>query len=672
MHGDFALFATFTMALVTAFAGGVIARRLGLPSLVGYLCAGLVIGPFTIGFVGDANYMNQLAEMGVIFMMFGVGVHFSLNDLWSVRTIAIPGALLQMALGTLLGFLLAAWWGWSGSAGLVMGLAISVASTVVLLRGLTDHGLLSTMHGKVAVGWLVLEDLATVAILVVMPLLFGAHSGSEKTWFALGVTAVQFIAFIALMLFVGARLIPWLLGSIALTRSRELFILAVVAIALGVAFGAAAFFGVSLALGAFLAGVVLGESEVGHQVGAEVIPFRDIFSVLFFVSVGMLVNPMAILASWGQVLMLILLVVCGKWLINLSLGLILPASATTMLVVAAGLSQIGEFTFIVGSLGVSLGVLSQDQYGLILAAATVSIMVNPFLFDLIPTQEAFLKKFPFFWQRLNKSTAMPAALDRRMHDHIIIVGHGRVGKYIGHVLTQLHLPYVVVESDAVAAKAMQEAGIITLFGDAANSEILHHTDMATARALVVTVADETTAAVVVASAHAMAPHLPIIARAATESGVHRLAAVGACHIIHPELEGGLEIMRHTLLALGYPPGHIQPYVDAVRGDAYAAIASEGTRPYVLDQLLTATRGVEIAWQPVAAHSALVGKSMQEANLRALVGTSVIALLRDGHVIPNPQADTHFAVGDLVGVIGTVQELAATAALLDPTREQTPP
>jgi len=671
MHGDFALFATFTMALVTAFAGGVIARRLGLPSMVGYLFAGLVIGPFTIGFVGNTNYMSQLAEMGVIFMMFGVGLHFSLKDLWSVRTIAIPGALLQMAFGTLFGFLLAKWWGWSVSAGIVMGMAISVASTVVLLRGLTDHGLLSTIHGQVAVGWLVLEDLATVAILVLMPSLFGAHNDNESTWLAIGFTAVQSIAFITIMLFVGARLIPWLLGRIALTRSRELFILAVVAIALGVAFGAAEFFGMSLALGAFLAGVIIGESDVGHQVGAEVIPFRDVFSVLFFVSVGMLVNPMAILASWWQVLMLILLVVFGKWLINLSLGLILPASATTMLVVAAGLSQIGEFTFIVGSLGVSLGVLSQEQYGLILAAATISIMVNPFMFDLIPKQEAFLKKFPLLWKRLNKSSDMPEALDRSMHDHIIIVGHGRVGKYIGRVLNQLNLLYLVVESDAVVAKEIQEAGIVTLFGDAANSEILKHTDILAARALVVTVSDETTAELVVASAHDMAPQLPIIARAATESGVHRLAAVGAYYIIHPELEGGLEIMRHTLLSLGYSPGHIQQYVDAVRGDAYSAVASEGTRPYVLDQLITATRGVEIAWQPVAEHSTLVGKSIKEANLRALVGTSVVALLRDGQVIPNPQSDTHFEVGDLVGVIGTVQELAATAELLDPALESLP-
>jgi CPA2 family monovalent cation:H+ antiporter-2 len=218
---------------------------------------------------------------------------------------------------------------------------------------------------------------------------------------------------------------------------------------------------------------------------------------------------------------------------------------------------------------------------------------------------------------------------------------------------------------------MQEAGIVTLFGDAANSEILQHTDMSAARALVVTVSDETTAELVVASAHDMAPQLPIIARAATESGVHRLAAVGAYHIIHPELEGGLEIMRHTLLSLGYSPGHIQQYVDAVRGDAYSAIASAGTRPYVLDQLIMATRGVEIAWQPVSEHSTLVGKSIKEANLRAQIGTSVIALLRDGHVIPNPKSDTRFEVGDMVGVIGTVQELAATAELLDPARDNLP-
>ncbi len=665
MHGDFALFATFTMALVTAFIGGFIARRLGLPSIVGYLFAGLVIGPFTMGFVGDTELMMQLAEIGVIFMMFGVGLHFSLKDLWNVRSIAIPGAILQMVLGTFFGYLLALWWGWNASAGIVMGMAISVASTVVLLRGLTDLGVLNTIHGRVAVGWLVLEDLATVAILVVMPLVFGDHSNGESTWVTIGVATLRTVAFIVIMMLVGARVIPWLLTLVAKTRSRELFTLAIVAIALGIAFAAAEFFGLSLALGAFLAGVIIGESDIGHSVGAEVIPFRDIFSVLFFVSVGMLVNPLKVIENWSMVLGLVILVVLGKWLINLLLGLVLPASAHTMLVVAAGLSQIGEFTFIVGVEGIALGVLTTDQYGIILAAAAFSIILNPFMFKAIGAQERFLKKIPWFWKRLDKSGPVPEVISHGMTEHVVIVGYGRVGKYIGRVLAHLKLPYLVVESDAVAAAEMQKNGIITLFGDAANSEILAHTGIGSARALVVTIADETHSELVVAAAHEMAPTVPIIARAGTTSGVHRLAALGANHIIHPELEGGLEIMRHTLLVLNYPVGQIQQYVDAVREDAYSAIADNGQRPFVLNQLMTVTRGLEVAWLPVSEKSTFVNKSILEANLRALTGASVVALLRDSNVIPNPKSDQHFQIGDMVALIGASQEIDAAAQLLDP-------
>ena len=333
MHHNLALLTNITAALIAAFAGGYIARKLGLPSLVGYLLGGLAIGPFTPGFIGDTENISQLAEMGVIFMMFGVGLHFSLKDLWSVRRIAVPGALLQMLIATGLGLGLALLWGWSLAAGLVLGLAVSIASTVVLLRGLVDQGLLNTSHGQVAVGWLVLEDLATIAILVLMPALLGGGAGNP--WLNAGWAVLQTGLFVGLMLLIGAKLMPWLLMRIAHTRSRELFILAVVALALGTALAAAEFFGVSLALGAFLAGVVIGESDVSHQVGAEVIPFRDIFAVLFFVSVGMLVNPAALWANIGQVLALTALIVAGKALFTLLLGLVLPAPARTMLVVAA-------------------------------------------------------------------------------------------------------------------------------------------------------------------------------------------------------------------------------------------------------------------------------------------------------------------------------------------------
>ncbi|MBI1281505.1 MAG: sodium:proton exchanger [Anaerolineaceae bacterium] len=655
MHHEIALFATIAMALLTAFIGGYIARKIGLPTLVGYLVAGMVIGPFTPGFVGDTEAASQLAELGVIFMMFGVGLHFSLKDLWNVRTIAVPGALLQMAIATVLGFGLTQLWGWSVSAGLVVGLALSIASTVVLLRGLEDNGLLNTVHGKVVVGWLVLEDLATIAILVMLPALAdgSGNHGSDSIVIELLKTGV----FVVIMLLAGARLMPWLLTLIARTRSRELFILAVVAVALGTAFAAAELFGVSLALGAFLAGMVVSESDISHQVGAEVLPFRDLFSVIFFVSVGMLVNPAVIWANLGQVIILTALIVVGKGIFTLLLGTILPASGRTILVVAAGLSQIGEFSFIVGQSGVALGILSQDQYGLILAGAVISIVCNPFMFRLIPVAERTLQKLPTVWKWLDRGGPTPEPLRARMRDHVVVVGYGRVGKHIGHVLDKLQLSYLVVENDAVEAKDIQALGIKTLFGDAANSEVLTHAGLDNARALVVTVPNQATAELVVASTKQLAPRLPIIARAGTESGVSRLASLGANSIIHPELEGGLEIVRHMLMALGYPMGQIQQYTDAVRSDAYADRLASPEQHRVLDQLLSVIRSVEIAWHPVSALSPVLGKTLAEANLRAKFGASVIAMIRNDNVLPNPKSDMRFQEGDLVAFIGASHELS---------------
>jgi CPA2 family monovalent cation:H+ antiporter-2 len=662
MHQDFTLIATITMGLFTAFVGGYIARKLGLPSLVGYLLAGLAIGPFTPGFVGDSHAANQLAEMGVIFMMVGVGLHFSLKDLWDVRRIAIPGAILQMLFATALGYGLSQLWGWSVSAGLVLGLAISIASTVVLLRGLSDNGLLNTAHGKVAVGWLVLEDLATVAILVLLPTLVSSSANPlEGIFWALLKTGL----FVAIMLIAGTRFMPWLLTRIAHTRSRELFILAVVALALGTALAAYELFGVSLALGAFLAGVIVGESDISSQVGAELIPFRDIFTVLFFVSVGMLVNPSFVWANIWQVIVLTSLIVLGKAIITLLLGLLLPASGKTFLVVAAGLSQIGEFSFIVGQAGISLNLLSQDQYGIILASALLSIVLNPLMFRAIAPVEAMLRRMPWLWERMEVSKPIPLSNAKELRDHVVIVGYGRVGKHIGQVLRQLRLPFLVVELDADYAAEIQKEGIQTLFGDAANSEILTHSGLENAQALVVTVPDETSAELIVAAAHQIAPKLVIIARAGTETGVRRLADLGARHVIHPELEGGLEIVRHTLLTLDYPMSQIQPYVDAVRHEAYKDITQLEKRYPVLDMLLTAVRGVDISWHTLEAGSPIIGKSLAETNIRSNVGVSVIAIIRAQEVIPNPKSHIAFQQGDLVGLIGSTEELAAAASLFHP-------
>ena len=664
MHQDFTLFATITMAVLLAFIGGFIARKLRMPTLVGYLVAGLVISPFTPGYTADTNAAAQLAEMGVVFMMFGVGLHFSLKDLWGVRTIAIPGALLQTTLSTLLGLAVSRMWGWTFEAGLVLGLSISVASTVVLLRGLADNGLVSTPHGKVAIGWLVFEDLATIAILVLMPVLVSDGSGGNpilNVIWALLKTA----AFVAIMLLVGTRLLSWLLTQIAHTRSRELFILAVVAVAIGVSFLAYELFGVSLALGAFLAGVVVSESDVHHQVGAEIVPFRDFFAVLFFVSVGMLVNPSVVLDNIGKVITLALLVIAGKGLITLLLAFVLPSSARTMIVVAAGLSQIGEFTFIVGQTGVYLGLLDGDQYGLILAAAVISILVNPLMYRLIQPTERFLRGIPFLWRRMERGGPTPEAFTEQLENHVVIVGYGRVGRHIGGILQRLGEEFLVIEQDMAYATELQAQGIKTMFGDAANSEILTHVCLDCARALVVTVPNETTAELIAGAAHIISPELPIIVRAETEDRLDDLIRLGATHVINPEMEGGLEILRYTLLTLDYSTGQIQHYIDTVRSDTYEGI-SPGDRGYpVLDQLLMSTRGVEIAWLPLGPDSSILGRSLAEANIRSRVGASVVALVRDKHVLANPKSHIQFQAGDLLGLIGEPHELEAAARLISP-------
>lgn len=662
MQQDHALFATITVAVLLAFLGGFVARKLKIPAIVGYLVAGLAISPFTPGFTADTNATAQLAEIGIIFMMFGVGLFFSLGDLWNVRKIAIPGALMQAAISTIIGFTVARLlWDWSPGAGLVLGLSISVASTAVLLRGLSDSGLLGTAHGRVAIGWLVFEDLITIVILVLLPALV---TTAGNPLLSIGWALLKTALFAAIMMFVGTRAMAWLMTQIAFTRSRELFILAVITLALGTSYIANLLFGVSLALGAFLAGVVISGSEVHHQVGAEAVPFRDFFSVLFFVSVGMLVNPAAVLAHIDIVLGITLLIVVGKGLVTLLLGLFLPASARTMIVVAAGLTQIGEFSFIVGQTGVSLGLIDVQQYELILAAAVISIIVNPLVFRFVPTGERLLDKLSFL-RFLDRGGPTPEPFEEQIEDHVIIVGYGRVGRHIGAVLRQLNVPFVVIDQDMARVSELQRQGLKAMFGDAANSEILTHVCLDCANALVVAVPDETSTELIVAAAHQIAPNMPIIARARTEDRLGQLAKLGVTHAINPEMEGGLELLRYTLLTLHYSTSQIQHYIDTARGSNYEGIGP-GERPFsVLDQMLLSTRGVEIAWVPLGEDSPLCGQTLQEANIRSRIGASVVAVIRDQQVIANPKSSYAFQRGDLVGLIGETEELQGAYELINP-------
>jgi CPA2 family monovalent cation:H+ antiporter-2 len=660
MH-EITLLINIVVALVVAFIGGVIARRIGLPTIVGYLLAGIAIGPFTPGFVGDTDTISQLAELGVIFLMFGVGLHFSLNDLWKVRSVAIPGALGQMLLTTLLAYGLSQWWGWTPAAGIVLGLAISIASTVVLLRGLIDNGLLNTPHGQAAVGWLVLEDIATVLILVLMPTL--ANTGGNFDWAGLAITLVKAGAFVLLIWFVGRRVITWILLRIAHTRSRELFILAILAITLGTALGAAEWFGVSFALGAFVAGVVVSESPLSHQVGVDVFPFREAFAVLFFVSIGMLVNPIYLLNNMGYVLALTALIVVGKSVMTLLLGFIFPWQGRTALVVASGLSQIGEFSFILGQAGIALGILNRDQYSLILAGALLSITVNPMMFRLINPTEKWLQKIPAVWRLLDRHGPAPVPVEESIAGHVIIFGYGRVGTYIVNLMERMSIPHLVIASDAERIEELSRRGTPNLYGDASNTEVLTHAGLARARALVVAGPDEASSELIVAATRELAPDLPIVARATTEEGINRLAELGAQDVIHPELEGGLELVRHTLLKLGFPVPEIIRYMDAVRRDHYDTQIDTQEEHRLLHDLINASGHIEVTWLRLEEGNPLIGETIASANLRARTGASLVAIMRDKHLIANPKSLTQFETHDHIGLIGDKEQIEATERLL---------
>lgn len=429
-----------------------------------------------------------------------------------------------------------------------------------------DNGLLNTPHGQAAVGWLVLEDLATVLILVLMPAMTGEASSID--WKSLAATLLKAAAFVLILAFVGKKLIPWILLSTARTRSRELFILAVLVISLGTALGAAEAFGVSLALAAFVAGAVVSESPLSHQVSADLLPFREAFSVLFFVSIGMLVDLRYLASNIGAVVARTAMIVIGKYVITVILGFFIARPARTFLVAAAGLSQIGEFSFILGKAGLTLGLLDQAQYSLILAGALLSITINPLMYRSIGLSERLLRRFPAVWKQLDRQgPSLPVALDP-LSDHVVIVGYGRVGQHIVNVLGQLGVPRLVMDSDARRVEELNAQGVPTLFGDAANSEVLMHGVLERARVLVVTVPEEAAAEVIVTAAREQAPDLPIVVRAATESGIKRLAMLGADQVVHPELEGGLQIVRRTLLQLGFPLIRVQEYEDVVRSDSY--------------------------------------------------------------------------------------------------------
>ncbi|MDO8315716.1 MAG: YbaL family putative K(+) efflux transporter, partial [Rugosibacter sp.] len=518
------LAAGFGMALILGF----LAERIKVPALVGYLVAGIIIGPGTPGFVADVHLAAQLSEIGVMLLMFGVGLHFSLNDLLAVKRIAVPGAVVQMTLATMLGMTVGWWWGWSWGAGLLFGLSLSCASTVVLLKALEARGVLDSMNGRIAVGWLVVEDLATVLVLVLLPPLAGVLGGSavavpsaDPLWVTIGKTLLQVAAFIAIMLVAGRRVLPWLLWQISRTGSRELFTLSVVAAAIGIAFGAAQLFGVSFALGAFFAGMVLRESEFSHRAAEESLPLRDAFSVLFFVSVGMLFEPTILLEQPIRVLVVVAIIIFGKSIAALVIVLACRYPLNTALTVSASLAQIGEFSFILAGMGLSLGLLPAEGMSLILAGALISIALNPLLFAAIePIRRWILERSAparRLEQRIDPYAELPMTTERKyLEGQVVLVGFGRVGKRIASALEARGIPYVVAEQNRELVEKLRKKGIAAVSGNAADPAVLIQAHIADAAMLVVATPDSLNVRQMANTARTLNPRIEIVLRTHSE------------------------------------------------------------------------------------------------------------------------------------------------------------
>jgi CPA2 family monovalent cation:H+ antiporter-2 len=557
------LITTIAAGLGLALIMGFLATLVRLPPLVGYLVAGIILGPATPGFVADIGLAGQLAEIGVMLMMFGVGLHFSLEDLLAVRRIAIPGAIIRIVVATALGAATALWWGWSFGGALVFGLALSIASTVVLLRALEARGQLNTLNGQIAVGWVVVEDLVVVLILVLLPplapILGGMTAVTAATpagslWTSLALTLAKVAAFVAFMLIVGRRLFPRFLWLIARTGSRELFTLGVISTAVGVAYMSAKLFSVSFALGAFFGGMMMRESALSHRAAEESLPLRDAFSVLFFVSVGMLFDPTVLLREPMKLLAVVAIIIVGKTLAAVALVLAFRYPLNTALTVGAGLAQIGEFSFILAGLGVSLGLLPTEGQSLILAGALISISLNPLVFGAIEPAQTWIRARSALARALERSddplAQLPSTVDEAsLSGHVLIVGYGRVGRRIAQALSAQRIPYVVAERNRELVERLREQNINAVSGDASDPAVLIQAHVARASVLVVATPSTLEMRKMVEIARALNPKIETVLRTHSDEETTLLQRENFGTVFMGEHELAVAMTRHVLSRL---------------------------------------------------------------------------------------------------------------------------
>ncbi|MGI8649677.1 MAG: cation:proton antiporter [Rubrobacter sp.] len=636
--------------LVAALVGGIIAQRLGLPLILGYILAGVVVGPSTGGItISEAHDIELLAEIGVALLLFTIGLEFSLKELAPVRRVALIGTPIQLVLTALFGYGLGHLLGFGWEEAIWFGAILSVSSTAVVLKSLGEQGVMGTLSSKVIIGMLIVQDLAIVPMIILLPELGNLAQGAREV----GVAGLEAAPFIAAMVILGARVFPWAMEKIVGWGSRELFLVSTVAIGLGIGY-ATYLFGLSFAFGAFVAGMVLSQSRYSHQALADVGPLRDIFTMIFFVSVGMLINPAVLWQEAAVIAIIVASLFVVKGLIFAGLVRAFGYGNIIPFAVGLGLFQVGEFSFVVAQLGVGTGAISQTTYAIALAVAVVTMALTPFTTRLAPlVYRRFRERFP---KELMSSQNLP---DEGLSEHVVIAGHGRVGTFVARVMDRTEQPFVVLENNPGRATAAQEAGFPVVYGDVTADAVLEAANIGRARLVILTIPDALSTRMAVERIRDLAPEARIVARSESAEDLAELGRLGVYEAVQPEFEAGLELSRQALSQLGTGAEAIQRFSDRVRSEYYApmseALDVESGHDALLSQLRRTSGMIETEWMRLSNGSRLSGKSIGESEIREKTGVSVVAVVRAEEIFPSPGPAMRLESGDVLGVLGTVDQ-----------------
>jgi CPA2 family monovalent cation:H+ antiporter-2 len=639
--------ADIIIIVLAALFGGLIAQKLRQPLILGYILAGILIGPH-VGLMdmSELHNIELLAEIGVALLLFALGLEFSIKELRPVRNIALIGTPIQMLLTIGYCFGIGWWLGWDWIPSLWLGALFSLSSTMVTLKTLMTQGWIGTLSSRVMIGMLIVQDLAIVPMMIILPLLNDPKSGL----FLLGFAALKAALFLTLMILLGTRILPRLMRHIASWESRELFLVAIAAIGLGVGY-ATYLVGLSFAFGAFIAGMVLSESDYGHQALSDIIPLRDVFGLLFFTSVGMLLNPVLLADNWNTVLLLVALVSFGKGLIFAVLSIIFGYRNVVPLAVGLGLFQVGEFSFVLARVGLNTNSIGSEMYTLVLNTAIVTMILTPFISGL--TAPLYALRNRWFKHEPLQTINLP---EDGLYDHVVIAGGGRIGSHVSNVLKHLEIPFVIIEMSYMRFQQLKTGGLPVIYGDASQPIVLEASNIEKARLLLITTPAIVVTQAIVHHVQQINPHLNIVARAEGMEQMATLYSKGVHMVVQPELEAGLELTRQALLNLHVPITEIQNYTDSVRLELYAPLSQSLDDYRAVVQLQSAKGLLDLTWAEVIPESKLNNRTIRELGVRNQTGASIVGVIRQGVFTPNPPADYRFASGDLVAVIGKLQEI----------------